>query len=95
VTGSCEHGNEPSSSIKRENFFGAQSDRILTSEEGICSIKFINVDNIADPVAARSEARALSAPTLDHGFESRLRHGCLSASFCVVLSCVGRGLATS
>jgi hypothetical protein len=30
----------------------------------------------------------------DRGFESCLRHGCLSASFCVVLSCVGRGLAT-
>jgi hypothetical protein len=30
----------------------------------------------------------------DRGFESRSRHGCLSASFCVVLSCVGRGLAT-
>jgi hypothetical protein len=30
----------------------------------------------------------------DHGFESRLRHRCLSASFCVVLSCVVRGLAT-
>jgi hypothetical protein len=28
----------------------------------------------------------------DRGFESRSRHGCLSASFCVVLSCVGRGL---
>jgi hypothetical protein len=26
----------------------------------------------------------------DRGFESRSRHGCLSASFCVVLSCVGR-----
>jgi hypothetical protein len=30
----------------------------------------------------------------DCGFESRSRHGCSSASFCVVLSCVGRGLAT-
>jgi hypothetical protein len=30
----------------------------------------------------------------DRGFESRSKHGCLSASFCVVLSCVGRGLAT-
>jgi hypothetical protein len=30
----------------------------------------------------------------DRGFESRSRHGCLSASFCVVLFCVGRGLAT-
>jgi hypothetical protein len=29
----------------------------------------------------------------DRGFESRSRHGYLSASFCVVLSCVGRGLA--
>jgi hypothetical protein len=30
----------------------------------------------------------------DHGFESRSRHGCVSAFFCVVLSCVGRGLAS-
>jgi hypothetical protein len=49
----------------------------------------------ADPVAARSETRALSARTLDRGFESLLRHGCLSSSVYVVLSCVGRGLATS
>jgi hypothetical protein len=26
----------------------------------------------------------------DRGFESRLKHGCVSAFFCVVLSCVGR-----
>jgi hypothetical protein len=45
----------------------------------------------ADPVAARSEAWVLSA----RGFESRLRHRCLSTSVCVVLSCVGRGLSTS
>jgi hypothetical protein len=37
----------------------------------------------------------LIARTLDRGFGSRLRHGCLSSSFYVVLSCVGRGLATS
>jgi hypothetical protein len=43
----------------------------------------------------RSEARALIARTLDRGFESRLRHGCLSSSFYAVLSCVGRGFATS
>jgi hypothetical protein len=49
----------------------------------------------ADPVAARSEPQALIARTLDRGFESRLRHGCLPSSFYVVLSCVGRGLATS
>jgi hypothetical protein len=30
----------------------------------------------------------------DRGFESRSRHGCSSASFCVVLSCVGRDVAT-
>jgi hypothetical protein len=48
-----------------------------------------------DPVAARSETWALSTRTLDRGFESRLRHGCLSSSVYVVLSCVGRGLATS
>jgi hypothetical protein len=30
----------------------------------------------------------------DRGFESRSRHEWLSASFCVVLSCVGRDLAT-
>jgi hypothetical protein len=51
--------------------------------------------DFADPVAARSEARALIARTLDRGFKSYLKHGCLSLSFCVVLSCVGRGLATS
>jgi hypothetical protein len=45
-----------------------------------------------DPVAARSEARAFSPRTLNRGFESRLRHGCLSSSFCVVLFFVGRGL---
>jgi hypothetical protein len=50
---------------------------------------------LADPVAARSEARSLSARTLDRGFESRLRHGCLSSSVYVVLFCVGRGHATS
>jgi len=30
----------------------------------------------------------------DRGFESRSRRGCVSASFCVLLSCVGSGLAT-
>jgi hypothetical protein len=39
-------------------------------------------------------ARALIARTLDRGFESRLRHGCLSSSVFVVLSCVGTGLPT-
>jgi hypothetical protein len=49
----------------------------------------------AGPFAARSEARALIARTLDRGFESRLGYEYLSSSFYVVLSCVGRGLATS
>jgi hypothetical protein len=53
----------------------------------------ININ--ADPVAARSEARALIARTLNRGFESRLSHGSLSSSVFVVLSCVDRGLATS
>jgi hypothetical protein len=35
---------------------------------------------------------ALIAWTLKLGFESRLRHGYLSSSFSVLLSCVGRGL---
>jgi hypothetical protein len=36
----------------------------------------------------RSQVRALSARTLDHGFESRLRYGCLSSSMlcCPVLA---------
>jgi hypothetical protein len=50
---------------------------------------------LADPVAARSETRTFSARTLDRGFESRLRHGFLSSSVYAVLSCVGKGLATS
>jgi hypothetical protein len=45
-------------------------------------------------VAAWSDAQALSARTLDHGFESCLGHGCLSSSIFDVLSCVDRGLAT-
>jgi hypothetical protein len=53
------------------------------------------IEHRADPMAALSEARALSARTLDRGFESRSRHGCLSSSLYIVLSCVGRGLATS
>jgi len=46
------------------------------------------------PVAAQSKARSLWP--LEHwgrGFESRSRHECVSAFFCVVLSCVGSGLA--
>jgi hypothetical protein len=50
--------------------------------------------NFADPVA-RYDARALSSRILDRGFESPLGHGCLSSSVFVVLSCVGRDLATS
>jgi hypothetical protein len=38
------------------------------------------------PVAAQSKARM-------RGFESRSRHGCMSAFFCVVLSYVGRSFA--
>jgi hypothetical protein len=45
----------------------------------------------ADP----ARARALSARTLDRGFESRLRLARLFSSVDVVLSCVGGGLATS
>jgi hypothetical protein len=67
----------------------------------ICTIHKLSIVNseiiytskrkIADPVAAR----ALIARTLNRGFESLLRDGCLSSSFYVVLSCVDRSLATS
>jgi hypothetical protein len=49
----------------------------------------------AIPVASWSEVQALIAHTLDRKFESRLRHGCLTLSFYVMLSCAGRGLAMS
>jgi hypothetical protein len=39
-------------------------------------------------------ARSWSLGNCDRGFESRSRHGCLSLSFCAVLSCVGTGLAS-
>jgi hypothetical protein len=63
----------------------------------LCTLPLLSESGniIADPVAARSEVLVLIARTLDRGLESRLRHGCLSSSFYVVLSCVGRGLATS
>jgi hypothetical protein len=42
-------------------------------------------------VAARSEAWALKARTLDRVFEFRLGHGCLSLVFlCVVVLCRSR-----
>jgi hypothetical protein len=47
------------------------------------------------PLAVRSKAR--SHQPLEHwdsGFESRSRHGCVSAFFCVVPFCVCSGLAT-
>jgi hypothetical protein len=44
-------------------------------------------------MTARSDVRALIARTLDRGSEYRSRHGCLSSSFRVVLSCVATGLA--
>jgi hypothetical protein len=47
------------------------------------------------PIATRSKARTVfdRSKHCDHRFESHSRHGCVSASFFVVLSCVGRGLA--
>jgi hypothetical protein len=52
---------------------------------------FRSCSKILVPVAAQSEALGWSLERLNRGFESRLRHGCLSSSFCVMLSCVGRG----
>jgi hypothetical protein len=48
------------------------------------------------PVVARSKARTIfnRSNTGIVDFESRSRHGCVSAFFCVVLSCVGSGLET-
>jgi hypothetical protein len=65
--------------------------------EIFCAI-FYFIIRIIEPgpvtVAVLSEAWVLPVGCRDRGFESRLRHGCFSASFCDVLSCVGRGLAT-
>jgi hypothetical protein len=55
----------------------------------IIKLILLNSTN-ADPVAMWSEARSLSARTLDCRFKFHL-----SLSVYVVLSCVGRGLATS
>jgi hypothetical protein len=43
---------------------------------------------------ALSHEMSSPAQTLDHGFEPRFRHGCLSAFLLFVLSYVGSGLAT-
>jgi hypothetical protein len=52
--------------------------------------------SIAVPVTVvvRSEAWSWPVGCWDRGFESRSWHGCLSAYFCDVFCCVGRGLAT-
>jgi hypothetical protein len=39
VAGSCEHGNEPSGSIKSGNFLLAE--RLLSSQEGLCPMKLV------------------------------------------------------
>jgi hypothetical protein len=63
-----------------------------TSRDHFTHLDFMTLTlGLADPLAGRSEVRALIARTLDRGFESRLRYGCLSSSSYVVLSCVGRG----
>jgi hypothetical protein len=40
VAGSCEHGNEPSGSIKFGEFLDYLS-VLLASKEGLCSIEFV------------------------------------------------------
>jgi hypothetical protein len=66
---------------------------LLLRDSGPYVIIFMNmcvcVCVVADPVAARFEARALIARTLDHGFQSCLRHECPRLS---MLCC--SGLAT-
>jgi hypothetical protein len=48
------------------------------------------------PVAAQSKARTVfnRSGHCDCRFESCSRHGCVYTIFCVVLSCVGRGLVS-
>jgi hypothetical protein len=41
VTGSCEHGNEPSGSIKCGKFLD-QLSVLLASQEGLCSMELVN-----------------------------------------------------
>jgi hypothetical protein len=40
VTGSCEHGNEPSGSVKGGDF----PELLLASQEGLRCIELVNVD---------------------------------------------------
>jgi hypothetical protein len=63
----------------------------------ICRAKLIFGRNrsIVASVSAGPNSRAVwGMYCLDPGFEYRSRHGCVSAFFFVVLSCVGRGLAS-
>jgi hypothetical protein len=41
VAGSCEHGDEPSGSIKRGKFLD-QLSVLLASQEGLCSMEFVS-----------------------------------------------------
>jgi hypothetical protein len=42
VTDSCEHGNEPSGSIKCKGFLD-KLNLILASQEGLCSMELANI----------------------------------------------------
>jgi hypothetical protein len=57
---------------------------------------FIVVYFVIDSVRKLLDIPSYDFRPLEHwdcGFESRSRHGCMSAFFCVVLFCVGSGLA--
>jgi hypothetical protein len=45
VAGSCEHGNEPSGSIKCGEFLDWLS-VLLASQEGLCSMELVKVNEI-------------------------------------------------
>jgi hypothetical protein len=61
----------------------------------LISLIFISNCSLLPTQWPLSLIRALSPSTLNRLYESRLGHGCLSVFFCVLLSCVGTGLATS
>jgi hypothetical protein len=56
----------------------------MKTEDGVLCDITKNVKEFGRAIAQKWERR----------FESCLGHGCVFACFCVVLSCVGRGLAS-
>lgn len=75
------------------NFLGQQVPLVMVSCSRILeTLYYYRGKTFMMPIAVVVRRGSWLLRHWDRGFESHPTHGCLSASFCILLSCVGRGL---